>query len=48
MVGAEKFGPKTRAAGLAQVVNCEGMMSIIEGGVAEARAGLMPVGEAFA
>jgi hypothetical protein len=48
VVGAEKFGPKTRAAGLAQVVDCEGMMSIIEGGVAEFQAELMPVGEAFA
>jgi hypothetical protein len=48
VVGAEKFGPKTQAAGLAQVADCEGMMSIVEDGVAEFRARLVPAGEAFA
>jgi hypothetical protein len=40
VVGAEKFGPKTQAAGLAQVAHCEGMMTIVEDGVAEFPAGL--------
>jgi hypothetical protein len=48
VVGAEKFGPKTQAAGLAQVTHCEGMMTRIEDSVAEFRARLKAIGEAFA
>jgi hypothetical protein len=48
VVGAEKFGPKTQAAGLAQVAYCEGMMTMIEDGVAKFQVGLTAIGEVFA
>jgi hypothetical protein len=48
VVGAEKFGPKTQAAGLAQVAYCEGMMTMTVDGVAEFQAGLAAIAEVFA
>jgi len=38
--GAEKFGLMIEAAGLERVARCEGMMTVIQDGVAELRAGL--------
>jgi hypothetical protein len=48
VVSAEKFGPKTQAAGRAQVAYCEGVMTMIEDGFAEFQAGLTAIGEVFA